>query len=59
MKAVAGGVRKGSFVLLQVCWSIMSPVRDIPARVRQILAKPGLVVGADAAELRDLLSTVP
>lgn len=29
------------------------------ARVGQILAKPGFIVGEDARELRELLSTVP
>ena len=35
----------------------MFPAQDIPARARQILAKPGFVAGADATELRDLLGT--
>ena len=36
----------------------MSSPTEIPARVSQILAKPGFVAGEDAAELRELLSTV-
>lgn len=34
----------------------MPPVQEIPARAKQILEKPGFIVGADAAELRDLLA---
>ena len=36
----------------------MPPVQDIPARAKKILAKPGLIIGADALELRNLMSTV-
>ena len=32
--------------------------QDLPARARQILAKPGIITGADALELRDLSSTL-
>ena len=35
------------------------PVQDIPARAREILAKPGFITGADAVELRDLTGTIP
>ena len=36
----------------------MPPVQDIPARARQILAKPGFITGADAVELRELTGTI-
>ena len=36
----------------------MPPVQDIPARAKRILAKPGLIIGAESLELRDLMSMV-
>ncbi|KAF9791862.1 hypothetical protein BJ322DRAFT_1148650 [Thelephora terrestris] len=34
----------------------MAPLREIPTRATQILAKPGFIAGADALELRNLLA---
>ena len=36
----------------------MSSMQYLPVRAKEILAKPGFIAGADAAEIRDLLGAV-